>query len=146
MKKIYLAGPFFDDDQIARVQRLEEALTNNPTVDSFFSPRTATFPDETIGSLSWAKKAYDKDIAELEASEVVVAILDFVDGRVDSGTAFEIGYATKLGKPVMVLHENQGTVNLMISNSIVAYFKSTDDVLQYDFDKLKTIPYEGSLI
>ncbi|MHA8138484.1 nucleoside 2-deoxyribosyltransferase [Lactobacillaceae bacterium Scapto_B20] len=146
MKKVYLAGPFFDDDQIARVQRLEEALTNNPTVASFFSPRTATFPDETVGSISWAKKAYDKDVSELEASEVVVAILDFVDGRVDSGTAFEIGYATKFGKPVMVLHENKGTVNLMISNSIVAYFESADDVLQYDFNEQKTIPYAGPLI
>ncbi|MEJ6400741.1 nucleoside 2-deoxyribosyltransferase [Nicoliella lavandulae] len=146
MKKIYLAGPFFDEDQIARIERLEEALTNNPTVKSFFSPRTANFPDEQIGTSAWGKKAYDKDIKELEASDMVVAVLDFVDGHVDSGTAFEIGYATKLGKQVVALHENEGTVNLMISNSIVAYLTTADEVLQYDFDKIKTIPYEGPLI
>ncbi|MBW1605469.1 nucleoside 2-deoxyribosyltransferase [Lactobacillus sp. Sy-1] len=146
MKQIYLAGPFFDDNQVARIERVEEALTNNPTVGSFFSPRTANFPDEKEGTVDWAKKVYRKDVDELEASDLVVAVLDFKDGYVDSGTAFEIGYATNLGKDIIVLHENEGIVNLMISNSIVAYVKSADDILQYDFDKLKTIPYEGPLI
>ncbi|UQS86488.1 nucleoside 2-deoxyribosyltransferase [Nicoliella spurrieriana] len=146
MKKVYLAGPFFDDDQIARISRAEEALFNNPTISDFFSPRKVNFPEEKEGTVSWGKKVYQKDIDELEASDVIVAVLDFKDGFVDSGTAFEIGYATNIGKPIVILHENNGIINLMISNSIVAYFKDANDILQYDFDKLKTIPYEGPLI
>ena len=37
--RIYLAGPFFSDEQIDRIARAEQALTQNQTVDSFFSPR-----------------------------------------------------------------------------------------------------------
>ena len=40
MKRVYLAGPFFDDEQIDRIERLEKALTENQTVSDFFSPRT----------------------------------------------------------------------------------------------------------
>lgn len=36
--RIYLAGPFFSDEQIDRIARAEQALTQNQTVDSFFSP------------------------------------------------------------------------------------------------------------
>ena len=39
MKRVYLAGPFFDDDQIDRIERMEKALAANPTVSEFFSPR-----------------------------------------------------------------------------------------------------------
>lgn len=35
MKRVYLAGPFFDDEQIDRIERLEKALTENQTVSDF---------------------------------------------------------------------------------------------------------------
>ena len=41
MVNIYIASPFFSDDQVDRVQRVEQALTANKTVDKFFSPRLA---------------------------------------------------------------------------------------------------------
>ena len=37
--QIYLAAPFFSDEQIDRVARIEAALEANPTVTDFYSPR-----------------------------------------------------------------------------------------------------------
>ena len=43
MSQIYLAGPFFSEEQIDRVSRIEKALEENKTVTSFLlstsSPR-----------------------------------------------------------------------------------------------------------
>ena len=44
---------------------------------------------------------YEQDLQGLEQADVVAAILDGPD--VDSGTAFEIGYACAKGKPVIGL-------------------------------------------
>ena len=37
--QIYLAAPFFSEEQIDRVARIEAALEANPTVTDFYSPR-----------------------------------------------------------------------------------------------------------
>lgn len=39
MSQIYLAGPFFSEEQVERVARIEKALEENPTVTGFYSPR-----------------------------------------------------------------------------------------------------------
>lgn len=38
-KNVYLASPFFDKEQIERVERVEKALAANQTLSSVFSPR-----------------------------------------------------------------------------------------------------------
>ena len=38
-KKIYLASPFFDEEQIDRVSRAESAFATNAAASSVFSPR-----------------------------------------------------------------------------------------------------------
>jgi nucleoside 2-deoxyribosyltransferase len=44
---------------------------------------------------------YERDLQKLEEADVIVAILNGPD--VDSGTAFEVGYACAKGKPVVGL-------------------------------------------
>ncbi|WP_252893490.1 hypothetical protein [Lentilactobacillus senioris] len=46
MKNIYLAAPFFSDEQNERVTRVEEDLAANPTVGEVFSP-----PQKSIGTI-----------------------------------------------------------------------------------------------
>lgn len=36
MKKNILSWSIFDDEQVSRIEKLENILTNNPTVESFF--------------------------------------------------------------------------------------------------------------
>ncbi|KRM67795.1 nucleoside 2-deoxyribosyltransferase [Apilactobacillus ozensis] len=146
MKKIYLAGPFFDDEQVSRIEKLENILTNNPTVESFFSPRTTNLPGEKPGTPEWANKIYHEDVNEILKADLVFAVIDFTGENVDSGTAFEIGYAVANKKPVVVFHEKTGIVNLMISESISSYLTTFEDVEKYDFDKMPVKKYNGPVI
>ena len=66
---------------------------------------------------------FSKNVAAIDKADILVAVLDGVD--VDSGTAWEIGYAHALGKPVYGLRTDfrtlgiEGVVNLMIERSVV---------------------------
>ncbi len=116
-KKVYLASPFFDKEQLERVQRVEAALAQNPTVSSVFSPRTEQLEQFEEGTKIWANAIFKNDINELEDSDIILSVVDFVDDFVDSGTAFEVGYAVKAKKPIVVFHEKDNILNLMISES-----------------------------
>ena len=61
MKRVYLAGPFFDDDQIDRIERMEKALAANPTVSEFFSPRTEQHDEFEFVSKELATSIYHGD-------------------------------------------------------------------------------------
>lgn len=145
MKKVYLAGPFFDDQQLALIQKVEGALHNNPTVASFFSPRLgASDTADDVGSARWAKATFDEDIKEIKAAQVVVAILDYPHGNPDSGTAFEIGYAFHQSIPLVLLQTSPNTpVNIMISQASQAFLTQVSQLASYDFDHLPAISYQG---
>jgi nucleoside 2-deoxyribosyltransferase len=69
------------------------------------------------------KIIFNKNLKGIEKSDIIVAVLDGAD--VDSGTAWEIGYAFAKGKPVIGLRTDfrslgiEGTVNLMIECSVI---------------------------
>ena len=90
---IYLAGPFFD---IAQRWLIEEARGLLLSLGAkVFSPVHQVGPGP-------ASVVAPEDIAGLEAADAVFAIAN----GLDTGTIFEIGYAVKLGLPVVVLAQN----------------------------------------
>lgn len=90
---IYLAAPFFD---LGQRWLVEESLSMlNGLGADVFSPVHAIGPGP-------ADYVAPKDIAGLEASDVVFAILN----GLDPGTIFEVGYAVKMGIPVVALAQN----------------------------------------
>ena len=90
---VYLAGPFFD---LAQRWLIEEAR------DILFSLGASVFsPIHDVGSGA-ANVVASADIEGLEKSDVIFAIAN----GLDAGTIFEIGYAVKLKKPVVVLAQN----------------------------------------
>lgn len=69
----------------------------------------------------------------MDNSDIVVAVLDGVD--VDSGTAWEIGYAYAKEKPVIGLRTDfrslsDGVVNLMVEMAIVALARDENELLK----------------
>lgn len=87
MTKVYLAGPFFDDEQIERISRMEEALTANPKVESFFSPRQEEFENRVMGTPEWAADVFEMDRVNIDNADVVTAVIDYEGTHVDPGTA-----------------------------------------------------------
>lgn len=152
---IYIASPFFSPEQVERVERVEKALENNPFVGQYFSPMREQLTHLPFGSKEWANAVYLNDIHHVDWADVVVAVLDYEGetflhgvrhGHVDSGTSMEIGYAVAKGKPIIVVHENGGIVNLMISQSLHAYLETANEVENYNFLKMPKIEFTGEVM
>lgn len=90
---VYLAGPFFDIGQRWVIEETRALLLEMGA--EVFSPVHEVGPGP--GSI-----VAPEDIAGLERSDVVFAILN----GLDTGTVFEIGYAVKKGLPVIALAQN----------------------------------------
>ncbi len=91
---VYLAGPFFDISQRWLIDETKMALEGMGL--KVFSP----FHDVGIGS---PEEIYPADIAGLNQSELVYAVLD----GCDPGTIFELGYAASQGKPIVGFSQNE---------------------------------------
>ncbi len=82
----------------------------------------------------WQEIIFNKNVAAIKKSDMVVAVIDGTD--VDSGTAWEIGYAFANGIPVVGLRTDfrtlgiEGTVNLMIERS-VTLFHNVSELLNH---------------
>jgi len=92
--KIYLAGPFFDLGQRWVVEEARRALLQAGV--EVFSPIHEIGPGK-------AEEVALADLKGLEGCQAVFAILN----GMDPGTIFEVGYAKKLGIPVVALAENE---------------------------------------
>lgn len=145
--RIYLAGPFFSPEQIARIKKVEAALRQNPTVDSFFSPRQSDendTPSAEVGSPAWAKQIFAKDVAEIDQADALVVVADYVHANVDSGTAFEVGYGYHAHKPLIILQElADEPLNLMIGQAAHYYTQSIASLATYDFTTLPSNEFTG---
>lgn len=151
-QRIYLAGPFFSDAQIARLNATKALLEQNKTVGYIYEPSKNQQPEivskfgheisKAMHSLEWQMATYRADTQAIQQADVVVAHFDFdiENGNVrpDEGTIFEIGYAIALNKPVIIVqyHQDEEPLNLMLSASYTGYFWGEEDIktlTDYDF-------------
>lgn len=107
-KKIYLAGPFFSNQEIQWVEHVSERLENarfivlSPSKENGFITKDTSFEQR--------KNIFQSDLDLLNSCDTVVALLD----HDDPGTCFEIGYAFKKGIPVYGIKTSQTDLNNMI--------------------------------
>ena len=129
-KKIFLASPFFNDRE--RDFNKKTAVTLRKNGFEVWLAQEAPFIKN--GTMEEKRKLFDIDISALKSSDVVVAILDGLE--VDSGTAFEIGYASALDKPVIALKTDYRTfskienINLMLEVPLVKLCKDIDEIIK----------------
>lgn len=96
--RVYLAAPLFSEAERAYNRTISEILK-----DHFFSVH---LPQECGDSCAertadHTKAIFTENLAALSEADVVVAVIDGAD--VDSGTAWEMGYAYAQGTPVVAL-------------------------------------------
>ncbi|KRL05786.1 nucleoside 2-deoxyribosyltransferase [Liquorilactobacillus oeni] len=151
MNKVYLAAPFFSEHQDQRIQAVKKALEQNSTIDNhnIFLPQEHQFEDEKFGSRAWQQYVFASDMRQVHRADLLIAILDYKleDGNneSDSGTMFEIGAAFEDNTPIAIVQfDSEKEVNLMIAQSLTAYFDASKDGLrelaEYDFNNLKSKP------
>ena len=119
MKTVYLAAPLFREAECDFNCKLRNEL-----ISAGFE---VFLPQEDSNNIKDNKDRqniiFNKNLTGIENSDILVAVLDGAD--VDSGTAWEIGFAFAKGKPVLGLRTDfrtlgiEGTVNLMIERSLV---------------------------
>ena len=131
---MFIAGPLFSQAEREFNLKLDEFLRKHG-FETFL-------PQREVGEL-WKKirrrggkayrKIYEEDLRGLEGADVVVAVLDGPD--VDSGTAFEVGYACAKGKPVIGLKTDMRVfargeeLNNMLAQGVRALVKNFDELL-----------------
>lgn len=110
MEKVYIASPFFNDEQLKRVEMMEDRLRLNHI--DFFSPRLEQAHTED-GHFN-GPAIFKNNVDSINSCTTLVAIID----DKDTGTAFEIGYALAQGKRViLVMHQDErvSKTNIMLA-------------------------------
>jgi len=130
-KIIYLAGPLFSRAELEYNLKLKDMLLNNGF--SVFLPQEDAEDSALERESQNQEYIFMKCVEGVDASDIVVAVLDGVD--VDSGTAWEIGYAYAKGKPVIGLRTDfrelaDGIVNLMVEMSIASLARNEEELLK----------------
>jgi len=112
--RLFLAAPLFDEAERAFNARIAQTLRKNGY--DVWIAQEAPFIEE--GTAEEKRRIFNGDIEAIKSSDAVVAVLDGID--VESGVAFELGYAHCLGKPIIGLKTDYRTfskieeVNLML--------------------------------
>ena len=120
MRNVYLAAPLFSEAECDFNSRLRDEL-KGIGLGVFLPQEHSNEIDSELDDRQ--ESIFSKNVAAIDKADILVAVLDGAD--VDSGTAWEIGYAHALGKPVYGLRTDfrtlgiEGVVNLMIERSVV---------------------------
>ena len=119
--KIYLASPLFTDEQKKRINNVVSSLRE--LGHDVYSP--VEYKVENAWELSpreWADKVFEEDIKQLDSADCVVSIYDGLIS--DTGTSWELGYATAKGKKIFVLITNRcSEQSLMVLNKSATVLK-----------------------
>ena len=138
--KIYLASPFFNDEELENVKRAESILESRGF--TVFSPRlNEVRNDDNLGLQSWSRETFMNDRRFIDWADAVVML--YYGGYSDSGTAWECGYAYGTNTPVVVVHLGESS-NLMVHEG--SHTNITMDELEtYDFERMPYLPYTGKM-
>ena len=114
--KIYLASPFFNEEELEIYRRAIRLLRDEGY--DVYVPQEHTIENAwSLSNEDWASRVFIEDVKAINESEVVM-VLNF-GMYSDSGTAWEAGYAfAKDKKVVQVLCGGENTTySLMMMNS-----------------------------
>lgn len=133
---VYVAGPLFDEGERWWIEQVEATIA--ATGLATFLPHRDN-PPKTADNVN---EIFSNNVNAIDRATLVVASLNGV--TTDDGTAWEIGYAYALKKPIIGLHTDwrrrfdDEVVNLMIEESCDAIVHSLDDLAAMCQERLAT--------
>lgn len=119
----YIAAPFFNPDQITRVELVKSILDSKGL--TYFSPKD----DSAVSNINdpeQRKRVFALNHESISASRSVIAI---TDGK-DTGTIWEAGFAFAKDIPVIYVAFTLGNApfNLMLAESGVAACRTVEEL------------------
>ncbi len=121
MRTVYLAAPLFSEAELDFNRKLRDEIKRAGFKVFLPQEDSNNIKDEKTRQ----KIIFGKNEAAIINSDIIVAVIDGTD--IDSGTAWEIGFAYARSKPIFGLRTDfrtlgiEGTVNLMIERSLVLF-------------------------
>ena len=140
INNIYLAGPFFNEEEIENIEYAESVLEGRGL--TLFSPMRHSVDGE-VRTTEWSDKIFEMDRKEIEKTDAVVAI--YYGNYSDTGTAWECGYAYAIGKPVILVHVDAANDSSLMLHSSCTTNILLSDLADYDFETLPEYEYEGAM-
>jgi nucleoside 2-deoxyribosyltransferase len=126
---IYLAGPFFNEEQIATIAAVEKFLEEHQF--KFYSPRRSGIvfkdlkPEEREAA---AEQVFKANVDNIDDSTFILAC---IDDR-DTGTAWELGYAYGSGDQNIITFSGKGYgANVMLSQCAKAHLTTLADLFDF---------------
>ena len=119
----YIAAPFFNPDQITRVELVKSILDSKGL--TYFSPKD----DSAVSNINdpeQRKRVFALNHESISASRSVIAI---TDGK-DTGTVWEAGFAFAKDIPVIYVAFTLGNApfNLMLAESGIAACRTVEEL------------------
>lgn len=133
--RVFIAGPLFSQAEREFNLKVDEYLRRRG-FETFLPQRDVGKLDELLrrkGKRAY-REIFEQDLEGIERADVVAAILDGPD--VDSGTAFEVGYAFARGKPVLGLKTDMRVfakgeeLNNMLAQAVRALARSLEELVE----------------
>lgn len=125
--KIYLAGPFWKEQERRNIEQGRDILRSKG-YDVFVPMEHKIENGENLPNDVWGKAVFEMDKKAICECDIVVAM--YYGLYSDSGTAWEIGYASCLNKKIVIVHcDKSQESSLMMVN----------DVINIDLSELKKI-------
>jgi len=130
--KIYIASPFFNDEQLDLVKSIERSLDSSMT--EYFSPRSFGVIKDMTPREKWLRmeEIYDSNISNILSCDTMIAVVDWPD----TGTMFELGFAAASPKEVeniITFTSNQKPVNVMLRYAICAHARGIKNLEEIVF-------------
>jgi hypothetical protein len=126
---VYLAGPFFNDDQKERMDLaksiiLEAGLT---VADPRELGPIIVDSAEHVKTPEFFAEIFEGNIEGMQNSFMMVASID----DKDTGTAFEMGWAYGTGMPLFSFVFNEGKTNVMLGQAVDMHLKSIEEFANF---------------
>lgn len=135
--KVYIAAPFFNEEQLDVVRKIE-LLLEREGVD-FFSPRSeGILKDLNVEQRKLEMgRLFRSNVDHMDWCTHCVAVVD----DYDTGTVWEMGYLYATHKKLITFSACYHGINVMLNESIVAHcitYESIIDGLKGIFEDTKT--------
>ena len=135
--QIYLASPFFNDNELEYYQKALTILRNKNL--QVYAPLENEITRGNKSREEWARETFVKDANAICDSKAVVLL--YYGAYSDSGTAWECGYAFAVGAPVIVVHLHDGKSNCMINCGSYSNIKGLEELEKYNFETMPRYSY-----
>jgi nucleoside 2-deoxyribosyltransferase len=120
--KVYIAAPFFNEEQLRIVKSVELALEARNI--EYFSPRS----EGTLSAMTREEQErsrssiFESNVKNMRECTHMIACVEYKD----TGTIWEMGFMFSQNKPLVMLSSDY-KVNVMLAESAVGIAKSADE-------------------